>query len=191
MARAGRDRTSLNGLHFVPSVWPSECISSSDATPFPVRGYRPTSGHRARLCRCSGIVYGPRHQHRGRRHHRRVREDVPKRDPIRIRLYGIDTPERRQPFSAKAAQFTSEAVFEKTVTVQPRGKHFERLIADVVLPDGKLLNHEIVRAGLAWWYEKYAPYDRDLQRLQEEAREAKRGFWSDGEAVPPWEWRRR
>jgi endonuclease YncB( thermonuclease family) len=120
-----------------------------------------------------------------------IRDDVPERNPIRIRLYGIDTPEKRQRYYAKAKQFTSDAVFGKTIIVEPRGKHFERIVADVVLPDGRLLNHEIVRAGLAWWFEKYALGDRDLERLQAEARRARRGIWSEDVGVPPWEWRRR
>lgn len=121
-----------------------------------------------------------------------IRDDVPERDSIRVRLFGIDTPERRQPFYAKAKEFTADAAFGKPVTIQPRGRHYQRLVADVVLPDGKMLTHELVRAGLAMWYERYAPYDRDLERLQTEAGAAKRGLWSDGSAaLAPWEWRRR
>jgi endonuclease YncB( thermonuclease family) len=60
----------------------------------------------------------------------------------------------------------------------------------VLLPDGRSLNHELVGAGLAWWYRRYAPGDLDLERLESEAREAKRGLWADAEPVPPWEWRR-
>jgi endonuclease YncB( thermonuclease family) len=121
-----------------------------------------------------------------------IRDDVPDRDPIRIRLFGIDTPERRQPYYAKAKEFMAAAVFGNTVTVQPRGKHFQRLVADVVMADGKMLTQELVRAGLAWWYEKHAPYDRPLERLQTDTRSVKRGLWSDeAGAVPPWEWRRR
>jgi hypothetical protein len=63
-------------------------------------------------------------------------------------------------------------------------------VAEVVLPDGKLLNHELVGQGMAWWYRKYAPADRELERLEQEARAAKRGLWSQPGAVPPWEWRK-
>jgi micrococcal nuclease len=62
-------------------------------------------------------------------------------------------------------------------------------VADVILPDGRNLNHEIVRAGLAWWFRRYAPDDEDLKRLEAQARQAKRGLWADAEPVPPWEWR--
>ncbi|NQT17374.1 MAG: thermonuclease family protein [Planctomycetes bacterium] len=53
------------------------------------------------------------------------------------------------------------------------------------------LSIELVRNGLAWWYRKYAPKDKQLATLEEEAREAKRGLWADATPVPPWEWRSR
>jgi len=57
-------------------------------------------------------------------------------------------------------------------------------------PDGRSLNRELVRAGFAWWYRRYAPDDETLEQLEREARGAKRGLWVDPDAVPPWEWRR-
>ena len=65
-----------------------------------------------------------------------------------------------------------------------------RLVADVILPDGRNLNRELVRAGLAWWYRRYAPHDAELEALEAEARAARRGLWADPHPVPPWEWRR-
>jgi endonuclease YncB( thermonuclease family) len=61
----------------------------------------------------------------------------------------------------------------------------------VVLPDGRNLNRELVQAGLAWWYRKYAPDDRELEKLEAEARSAKRGLWQDPNPVPPWEFRKK
>jgi endonuclease YncB( thermonuclease family) len=46
-----------------------------------------------------------------------------------------------------------------------------------------------VRCGLAWWYRRYAPSDRRLERLENEARRARLGLWSDRSPVAPWEWR--
>ena len=67
---------------------------------------------------------------------------------------------------------------------------YGRLVADVILPDGRNLNRELVRAGLAWWYRRYAPHDAELEALEAEARAARRGLWADPHPVPPWEWRR-
>ena len=76
--------------------------------------------------------------------------------------------------------------------MKARGQdRYQRTIADVILPDGRNLNHEIVRAGFAWWFRKYAPGDEALERLEKEARQARRGLWVDESPIPPWEYRRR
>jgi micrococcal nuclease len=110
----------------------------------------------------------------------------------KIRLYGIDAPERGQAFSSRAKQFVSGLCFGKEVTVKARGQdRYQRTIADVILPDGRNLNHEIVRAGFAWWFRKYAPGDETLERLEKEARQARLGLWVDQQSpIPPWEWRK-
>ena len=107
----------------------------------------------------------------------------------RIRLHGIDCPEKRQAFGKRAKQLTSNLVFGKTVTVQVVDHdRYGRTVGVVLLPDGRSLNHELVRAGLAWMYRRYTN-DRSLSDLEEEARVARRGLWADPHAVPPWEWR--
>ena len=94
----------------------------------------------------------------------------------RIRLHGIDCPEKRQAFGNRAKQFTSKLVFGTTVTVQVVDRdRYGRTVGVVLLPDGRSLNHELVRAGLAWWYRKYSD-DQSLGDLEAEAREAKRGL---------------
>jgi len=109
----------------------------------------------------------------------------------RIRLYGIDCPEKQQPYGKKAKWFTSGLAFRKTVTVivKSRGR-YGRTIGEVILPDGKSLNRELVRAGYAWWYSKYAPKDYELMMLQEASRDLKAGLWRDGAPEAPWEARR-
>ncbi len=107
----------------------------------------------------------------------------------RIRLHGIDCPEKRQAFGTRAKQFTSTLVFGNTVTVQVVDRdRYGRTVGVVLLPDGRSLNHELVRAGLAWMYRRYTN-DQSLSDLEEEARVARRGLWADAEPVPPWEWR--
>ncbi|MEE8290789.1 MAG: excalibur calcium-binding domain-containing protein [Candidatus Tectomicrobia bacterium] len=51
------------------------------------------------------------------------------------------------------------------------------------------MNRELVKAGFAWWYRKYAPDNAALEQLEAEARQAKRGLWADPKPVPPWQWR--
>ena len=113
------------------------------------------------------------------------------RTQVRIRLYGVDCPETGQDFGSRAKQFTSELAFGKIVKVMPRATdRYGRIVGDVVLPDGRVLNEELVRVGLAWWYRQHAPNIGTLPQLEAGVRAAKRGLWSQPNPVPPWEWRR-
>jgi endonuclease YncB( thermonuclease family) len=111
---------------------------------------------------------------------------------VKVRLHGIDCPEKKQPYGTRAKRFTSEMAFgmEVEVRVQTTDK-YGRIVGEVLLPDGISLNKQLVSMGLAWWYRKYAPNDRTLKALETGAREAKRGLWVDKDPVPPWEWRKR
>ena len=109
----------------------------------------------------------------------------------RIRLNGIDCPEKGQAYGTKAKQATSELIFGKEVTLQTHGKDkYGRTIADVLLPDGTNVNQQLVKEGWCWWYQKHAPKDAALQQSEQEAKAAKRGLWSNTEPVPPWLYRR-
>ena len=105
--------------------------------------------------------------------------------------YGIDCPEKCQPFCQRAKQATSALVFGKDVSLQTHGKdEYGRTIAEVLLPGGTNVNHELVKDGWCWWYRKYAPRDVELESLEKAARDAKKGLWADPAPVPPWEWRK-
>ena len=67
---------------------------------------------------------------------------------------------------------------------------YGRLVAVVTLPDGRLLNHELVAGGFAWWYRFYASNDMALQTLEAAAKASGRGLWAVPAAVAPWDWRR-
>jgi micrococcal nuclease len=105
----------------------------------------------------------------------------------RIRLNGIDCPEKKQAYGKKAKQFTSTLAYGKEVTIQVlRKDRHGRTVGDVVLTDGTNVSRELVKAGLAWWYRQYSK-DANLGILEEDARQAKRGLWADPNPVPPWE----
>jgi endonuclease YncB( thermonuclease family) len=110
---------------------------------------------------------------------------------VKVRLYGIDAPEKAQAFGTQARKFTSDLVFQRDVTVVVHTTdRYGRLVGEVLLPDGRSLNQELVKAGMAWWYRPYAPNDPALAQLEAEARTAKRGLWADAHPVPPWQWRK-
>jgi endonuclease YncB( thermonuclease family) len=108
---------------------------------------------------------------------------------IEVRLDGVDAPELAQAFGKKAKRFTSDLAFGKRVRLDGRGKdRYGRELAEVVLPDGRSLNRELVAAGFAWWYRKYST-DRSLETLEQTARKERRGLWAAPNAVPPWDFR--
>ncbi|MFW9846843.1 MAG: thermonuclease family protein [Candidatus Thorarchaeota archaeon] len=112
---------------------------------------------------------------------------------VKIRLYGIDTPERGQAFSKRARQFTSKTVYGKIVEVKVMATdRYGRTVA-MIYADKTLLNEELVKAGLAWVYEFYCsePICESWENFQLRARFDKRGLWADPDRIPPWQFRRK
>lgn len=108
---------------------------------------------------------------------------------VRVRLHGIDCPERGQAFGSAARRLASSLAFGKTVTVRSRGKdRYGRLLGEVVLPDGRSLNRELVAAGMAWHYARYSD-DEELAKAERQARKARVGIWSEPDPVAPWSFR--
>lgn len=109
--------------------------------------------------------------------------------PERIRLHGIDAPEKGMPYGQAAKEYVLDMAALKVVTVEVRDTDkYGRTVGEVILPDGRNLNRAIVRAGYAWWYRKYSS-DASLGDLEQEARIARRGLWRDPRPTAPWEWR--
>jgi micrococcal nuclease len=105
-----------------------------------------------------------------------------------IRLSRIDCLEKEQSFGTKAKLYTSDLYFQKEVTVIPKGHdRFRRTVAEITLPDGNNLNYELVKAGYAWWYPKYALSDTRLEQLESAAHKCRLGLWNNACPIPPWE----
>ena len=107
----------------------------------------------------------------------------------KIRLSGIDCPEKGQPFGTKARECTSGLAFGKTVQVDVQSfDRYGRTVGEVTLPDGRNLSNVILEQGYAWWYKKYS---RDLYRqgLEQDARSTGRELWSEPSPRAPWEFR--
>lgn len=110
---------------------------------------------------------------------------------VRIRLAEVDAPEKRQPFGTQAKKFLSDLVFGRQVRVVVSDTdRYGRLVAHLILPDGRDAGREMLKAGFAWWYRQYSK-DASLGTLQDEARAARRGLWADPAPVEPWLFRRK
>jgi len=113
----------------------------------------------------------------------------------RIRLQGIDAPESHQAYGNQSKQNLSAMIFDKDVTViYEKIDQYGRIVGKILL-DGKDMNLEQVKAGLAWHYKEYereqTPEDRELYaRAEAEARDARRGLWQDPDPVEPSVFRR-
>jgi endonuclease YncB( thermonuclease family) len=95
---------------------------------------------------------------------------------------------RGQAFGREAKEMTSERALGKIVRVRMMDTdRYGRMVARVLLTDGRGLNEAVVRAGLAWWYRDYAPEELRLERLEEQARRAGRGLWPEHYPSPPLE----
>src|SRR5262249_1719313 len=76
-------------------------------------------------------------------------------------------------------------VFGKQVTLLTHGHDkYGRTIAEVLLPDGTNVNHELVKQGWCWWYRKYAPGNVVLEELERRARGAGLGLWAESASIP-------
>ncbi len=108
----------------------------------------------------------------------------------KVRLFGIDCPEDGQAFAAGATRFTADFAFGKIAEILPVDRdEYGRVVAWVNVK-GKSLNKELVRAGLAWWYRRYAEDNLELMELEAESRKNQVGLWSQPNPVPPWTFRR-
>jgi endonuclease YncB( thermonuclease family) len=110
--------------------------------------------------------------------------------PLRIRLFGVDCPEKGQPFGEKARQYTARLCFGKVVKAKKVDMdRYDRTVAEVSLPDGSDLNMQLVQAGYAWQYTYYSK-SVEMTQAQASAKAARRGLWQDAHPIEPWAWRK-
>ena len=109
----------------------------------------------------------------------------------KIRLYGVDSPEKDQDYGQKAKQFTSDSVFGKTVDVKPMDTDRYGRTVGIVSYDGVSLNAELIRSGHAWVYRQYCkePRCKEWEFIEAKAKDEKNGLWSIPNPVPPWDFR--
>ena len=109
-------------------------------------------------------------------HGREVHSD----ELIKVRLYGINAPERGQAGYTEARDFLVKETEGKTVTISAVDiDRFSRTVASVYTSLGSYVNAELVISGVARWYKRYARYDKVMQDSEQEAKLQRRGLWKD------------
>ncbi len=107
-----------------------------------------------------------------------------------IRLYGIDAPERDQPYGSESTNALRAKVSDTRIRVVVQDTDdYGRQVGTVYL-ENRNINLEMVAEGHAWWYEFFAPDNRELRQAHNNAQERQLGLWRDANPVEPYDWRR-
>lgn len=108
---------------------------------------------------------------------------------IRVRLYGIDCPERSQPFGYESSQFTAKQLKGRIVRVEQKYKDRYNRVVGMVYMGNRNLNTNLLKAGLAW---HYTTYDKNKKwaKLENRARISRKGLWADDNPISPWNYRK-
>lgn len=126
---------------------------------------------------------------------------------LKIRMLGIDAPERNQKHGLAAGQWLKDRLLNKKVALNTSEKdRYGRIVAKVwaarvdcreaTCPLEEDINLTLVKLGHAWWYKAYAKNqpkaDRAIyEQAQQMARRERLGLWAHPEPLPPWEFRRK
>ena len=109
---------------------------------------------------------------------------------VKIRMNGIDAPEKNQAFGQKSKDYLGSLCFRRQVAVVYTGKdRYNRVLGTAYNTAGQNINLKMVEAGMAWHFVRYSS-DGQLAAAQRYAREQRKGLWSDPGAIAPWEFRR-
>ena len=109
---------------------------------------------------------------------------------FRIRLYGIDAPEKKQDFGQKAKQYLSSRLFRKAVVIRYKEiDRYGRIVGKVYL-DNEEINVDMLKNGYAWHYKKY-DNSEEYSQAEINSREKGIGLWSLKNPVPPWNFRKK
>ena len=110
--------------------------------------------------------------------------------PEKIRLFGIDCPEKNQAYGEEAKNFTSKFIKGKTIKIVPVTFDLYGRSVSIVYIDGKCINEELLKAGLAWHFERYSKKPK-WKELCRKAKLNKSGLWLEDNPTPPWEYRKK
>ena len=113
----------------------------------------------------------------------------------KIRLMGIDAPEKKQAYGKKSKENLSDLIAGKFVVVEyDKLDRYQRIIGKIQL-SGEDINLEQLSSGMAWHYKKYQGEQSQVDRIkyseaEVDARNTKRGLWHDSEPISPWGYRK-
>lgn len=124
-----------------------------------------------------------------------LRVEAAGKHPVRIRMTGIDAPEKSQPFGEKCRDHLASLIAGKDVRVDFRGTDRYSRSLGVIFAAQVDVNLAQISSGCAWHYKQYqkqqkAEERRSYSEAEERARSAHLGLWRDANPQAPWEYRR-
>ena len=112
-------------------------------------------------------------------------------EQVKIRIDGIDAPEKKQAFGNRAKEYLSGMIWEQELTVNVTKKdRYGRLIGKVSTPEIQDVGLEMIKAGFAWQYRDYN-IDEYYAEAERQERESKKGLWLDKNPIRPQDFRKK
>jgi endonuclease YncB( thermonuclease family) len=109
---------------------------------------------------------------------------------LRIRMEGIDAPEKGMAYYHAAKNYLGALCSGKVIRAEyQKTDRYGRCLAKSYLPDGTELSASMLAAGMAWHYKKYNQ-EAYLDRLERQARKARKGLWAESNPIAPWDYRK-
>ncbi len=106
-----------------------------------------------------------------------------------VYLRNVDCPEPKQPYGKQAKHATAAYVANRDVVIRDLKRDRQgRMTADILLSDGRQIAHELIKEGLAWVQPEGAG-KQALKDMEELAKAARIGLWSEPNPIPPWKWK--
>ena len=125
----------------------------------------------------------------------------------KIRISGIDAPEKNQALGKRSKENLSDLVFGKEVEIiWDKKDKYQRIVGKILFADPKCIRLscpkvldaglEQIKSGFAWWYQKYSKDQNDedaalYEKAEGNAQKLKVGLWVDPDPIPPWDWRKK
>lgn len=111
-------------------------------------------------------------------------------DGTKVRLWGIDAPEKGQPYADEARARLKELCEGKTLRLLQKDTDSHNRTVAVVYADSCNINMQMVIEGMAWHYAYFAPDERNLEAAQRAAQLSRKGLWKDANPVNPYDFRK-
>lgn len=110
------------------------------------------------------------------------------KEQIKIRLHGIDAPEKKQDYGTVSKNYLSNLVFKKDIIIEYKNRDRYGRRIGIAFMEGVNVNEKMLSEGMAWHFKKYDT-NSQWSVLESKAKEEKKGLWSQPNPVAPWEWR--